>query len=394
MPVAVTPAKPGAHYFVFDLKGKGGYQASRLCEWHTGEPCPNGQPTRMTTHRQGVAFVGCRALSLASQLSVPHLIVLIDTEEEFDWSKPFDRSAVGVEHVEELYRVQNIMETEKITPAYLLDYPIAANQKSADYFRKLASDGRAEIGAQLHPWVTPPHDEVVNDFNSHPGNLPAALERDKIRLLCDTIEANVGVKPKTYKAGRYGIAHQSFAALSEFGFTVDTSSMPGFDLRHEGGPDYSGYPAYAYATGDTGQIIEMPTTGGFIGVLRRYGPQLYRLNTSQFGRAMRLEAILSRLNINARIRLSPEGYSLHELQALTRTLHKQGNRLFTLNFHSPSIAVGHTGYAQTIAARDALLHTIQNYLCWFRDELGGAFTTPQVLAEQWRPDVLSGIITH
>ncbi len=332
----------------------------------------------------GLPYKGRQALSLALSLPQPHLIVVVDTEEEFDWSKPFSRASVDVEHVQELYRVQNIFDAQNIIPTYLLDYPVAATAKSAAYFRDLYITDRAEIGAQLHPWVTPPHDEDVNTHNSYPGNLPVALEREKIRRLCDIIETNVGVKPATYKAGRYGIAHQSLVALRELGVTVDTSSMPGFDCSEDGGPDYSRYPTHAYATDDTHQLIEMPTTGGFVGFGRRYGPELHHLANSKFGRTLRLEGIFSRLNLNARVRLSPEGYRFSELQALTRTLLQQGDRLFTLNFHSPSVAVGYTSYAKTIAARDTLLRTIDLYTSWFRDELGGVFTTPQHCYEMWK----------
>ncbi len=333
---------------------------------------------------RGLPYRGRQALSLELSLAQPHLIIIVDTEEEFDWSRPFSRSSVGVEHVQELYRVQEIFDAQKITPTYLLDYPVAATAKSAALFRALHTAGRAEIGAQLHPWVTPPHDEVINTYNSYPGNLPAALEREKIRILCEAIEVNIGTKPKTYKAGRYGISHHTLVALREFGLTIDTSSMPGFDCSDDGGPDYSRYPTYAYATDETRQLIEIPTTGGFVGFGRRYGQQLYHLANSKPGRLLRLEGIFSRTNLNARIRLSPEGYSLAELQALTRTLIGQGDRLFTFNFHSPSVAVGYTNYAKTIAARDALLRTITLYTSWFRDELGGVFTTPQACFEMWQ----------
>ena len=64
--------------------------------------------------------------------------------------------------------------------------------------------GRAEVGAHLHPWVTPPAEEEVTRFNSYAGNLPLSLESSKIARLVEAIEASFGRRPIVYKAGRYG----------------------------------------------------------------------------------------------------------------------------------------------------------------------------------------------
>ena len=60
------------------------------------------------------------------------------------------------------------------------------------------------MGAHLHPWVTPPHEEVVCLVNSYPCNLPDDLERRKLRVLSDAIEARLGRRATVYKAGRHG----------------------------------------------------------------------------------------------------------------------------------------------------------------------------------------------
>jgi hypothetical protein len=66
--------------------------------------------------------------------------------------------------------------------------------------------GTAEIGVQLHPWVNPPHDEDVNQFNSFAGNLPYELERAKFLKLHETIIRNFGAVPLIYRAGAMGWA--------------------------------------------------------------------------------------------------------------------------------------------------------------------------------------------
>src|SRR5690606_9158651 len=105
--------------------------------------------------------------------------------------------------------------------------------------RAWAAEGRAIVGAHLHPWVSPPHDEDVNARNSYPGNLPAALERAKLERLRDEIEARIGQRPVVYKAGRYGFGPHTADALAALGFEIDLSGCPAFDHSADGGPDYA-----------------------------------------------------------------------------------------------------------------------------------------------------------
>lgn len=40
----------------------------------------------------------------------PKLIVVIDTEEEFDWNAPADRAKTGVTAMDSIYRAQDIFD--------------------------------------------------------------------------------------------------------------------------------------------------------------------------------------------------------------------------------------------------------------------------------------------
>jgi hypothetical protein len=62
----------------------------------------------------------------------------------------------------------------------VIDYPVAVQDVAALPLKAIQEAGRAEIGAQLHPWVTPPYEEEVNARNSYPGNLPRDPEAAKL----------------------------------------------------------------------------------------------------------------------------------------------------------------------------------------------------------------------
>jgi hypothetical protein len=86
-----------------------------------------------------------------------------------------------------------------------------------------------------------------------------------------------------------------------------------------------------------------------------------------------------------RIILTPEGISFEEQRRLTRALLRQGHRVFSFAYHSPSLAPGNTPYVRTEADLGAFLKRIEQYLNFFFEEVGGRAATPfevKALAEQ------------
>ena len=147
----------------------------------------------------------------------PILTVVIHTEEEFDWDKPHDRNATGVAHMRHIHRAQAVFDEFGIVPNYVVDYPIATKREAFEPLKAFADSGRALIGAHLHPWVSPPFDEEVNARNSFPGNLPRALEYEKLRVLTEQITTTFGTRPLTYLAGRYGFGPNTGEILEDAG---------------------------------------------------------------------------------------------------------------------------------------------------------------------------------
>jgi hypothetical protein len=130
----------------------------------------------------------------------PQLLVFIDTEEEFDWGRSFSSDARGVTAMKHQWRAQTIFDRYGVKPVYLVDYPVASQPAGYSPLREFLADGRCDIGAHLHPWVTPPAEEDVTDEHSFACNLPRDLEHRKLAILKETIERNLGVAPTIYRA--------------------------------------------------------------------------------------------------------------------------------------------------------------------------------------------------
>lgn len=271
----------------------------------------------------------------------PRFLVTVDTEEEFDWSKPLTRDQHGLEHVPWLARFQTFCESEGVVPVYLVDWPIAQSAEAAAILRPAVAAGKAEIGVQLHPWVNPPFDEALTPENSYAGNLPPALERAKLTALRDAIEGNFGVAPASYRAGRYGAGPSTAGILRDNEIAVDTSVRPHFNYR-PAGPDYRAHPLAPYWLDDEKTLLELPLTTLFWGLLRRQGGWIY----PALWRVPQLRGLLSRLALLERIPLTPEGTGVEEaIRGIDMAL-DDGLPLLVLSFHSPSLQPGHTPYVR------------------------------------------------
>ena len=275
-------------------------------------------------------------------LGSPRFVLTVDTEEEFDWNKPFSRDGHGTTHLKEVPRFQAMCDDAGIKPVYLVDYPVTQDGFGAELLGGYAKAGRAEIGVQLHPWVNPPFAEEVSARNSFACNLPPELERAKLAQLHTAIISRMGVRPDCYRAGRYGAGALTPQILQDLGIAIDTSVRACFDYSREGGPNYAQHPVNPYWI-EHGSLLELPVTTVFAGAIRAAGNVVFgHWFESQAARSM-----LARSNMLERIALTPEGIPVEKaLEGIDLAL-REGVKVINLSFHSPSLAVGHTPYVRS-----------------------------------------------
>ena len=280
----------------------------------------------------------------------PRFWVTIDTEEDFDWAAPFARTGYRLDSVPALAECQSYFDRAGVRPIYLVDWPIVTDDRAVDILGAATADGRCEIGAQLHPWVTPPHEEEVGERNSYTGNLPAALQRAKMTALRDGIQDRFGVTPLVYRAGRYGIGPETAAMLAELGFRCDTSVRSGFDYRSGHGPDYRDAPLLPWwvSTGP-GDVLEVPVTTVFGGLFGRAGSRLYHRLARQ---GTHIGAALARFGLVERIALTPEGIPAERACRAIDIALAQRIPVLNFSFHSPSLQPGNTPYVRCDADLD------------------------------------------
>ena len=98
---------------------------------------------------------------------------------------------------------------------------------------------------------------------------PPAVERAKIEALTSLFVHTFGTRPRSFRAGRFGIGGASLGILADLGYTVDSSVTPFIDWSGAGpgAPDFRQAPFIPYhpdphapATAGQGPVWEIPVT--------------------------------------------------------------------------------------------------------------------------------------
>lgn len=191
-------------------------------------------------------------------------IITVDVEADNQWSKEMTDV---ISNVFELPRFHKLVRKFGFKPTYLVSYEVANNEMAANMLRVWQGSGEAEIGAHLHPWSTPPFGD-----NDKYKRFPSELEGDELKLklesLTKVITEKIGVKPSSYRAGRWGFDNRQIKILSELGYVADCSISPKVDWSKNNnvtpggsGPNWSfeSIKPHVLESGDS-KILEVPMT--------------------------------------------------------------------------------------------------------------------------------------
>src|SRR5207249_7380552 len=172
------------------------------------------------------------------------------------------RHDVTVENIQELRTPAALFNRLGVRATYFTTYQVAADPKAADVMREVTEGGRAEIGAHLHPWNTPPLTEAFVPRNSMLKNLPADLQLAKLRHLTAALEEAFERTPRSFRAGRYGLGPDTVASLVACGYAVDSSVSPFANLETvDDGPTFVGAPIMPYRLGSDRDVRQPDPDG-------------------------------------------------------------------------------------------------------------------------------------
>lgn len=201
-------------------------------------------------------------------------IITVDTEADNQWQRSKNISLENIKHIP---RFQELCQKYNFNPTYLVTYEVATDNTSSNILSTLAKDNKAEIGAHLHPWTTPPYTRDMEWEMTHhrfPSELPLEELGQKIRSLTEGIKSKFNIEPKSFRAGRWGFDSNVARVIKEYGYIADSSITPGIswkrttgDPKGVGGPNYKNAQIVPYElsidnileNGKSG-VIEIPMT--------------------------------------------------------------------------------------------------------------------------------------
>lgn len=303
-------------------------------------------------------------------LKNPYLIITIDTEEGFDWSKPFSRKNYITQTLfDHDFYMTGFYTAHNIRPISLVSYPILDDTDCQRLLKKYLNEKIYYLGTHLHSWVTPPFEEELSKFNSFAHNLTADLEFTKLKTLTEKFTEIVSSKPLFYKAGRYGISQRSYEFLEKLGYKYDFTPFAKRDFRHEFGCDFSNIDNKPYYPLDNKSIISYPATADYTGYFKN-NLFLSKIFHNKLLSYFKIKGIFSRLNLFDFVPLTPEGVTENEMKLLTKSLIAGGQQYFHLSYHASSFTIKGNPYAKNKQEIKNIEEKIKNYIQFFQ-EIGG-----------------------
>ena len=297
-------------------------------------------------------------------MSVPSLLVGIDTESDNQWTAAA-RAAPTFENLYALPTLHELFRRHGVRPTYLITWPVARDARSAEILRAMRESGTAEIGAHHHAWETPPCQPGDVYTHAYASTLPGAQFEAQLEQLTGAIEEAVGERPVSYRSGRFGFSADHVAALERHGYQVDSSVAPLFCERHKGGPDFADatlrpyFLAYDSAVRPgTSQVLEVPVSCG----LSRRWPRALQVAWTRAPRPYTSKRYLKKLGVVRPMWLRPSYSSQEDMIALARRLAEEGEPALNVIFHSSEIVPGGSPYNRTAAEVDAFLGRLDRFL--------------------------------
>ena len=294
------------------------------------------------------------------------LVITIDTEED-QWNHWEEK--VSVTNVSALTQLQAVFDKYGFTPTYLVNYPVAADPGASKILEKILNRGRCEIGTHLHPWNTPPIREAKNKKNSMLGNLSYELQLEKIFFATDFIEKRFGLRPISFRAGRWGLGRNTIRALMSCGYQVDTSVTPFLSWEADGGPPFVSEtidPYFINLTNETlGQIdenaiLEIPATIGYSRWPFKRMRSIERM-IEDLPACLHAKGLANRLNIVRKISLDPEAENIGNMLLLSRLAIEKGIKVLNVFFHSNSLVPGLSPFIKTETELNELYDRLSRY---------------------------------
>jgi hypothetical protein len=295
------------------------------------------------------------------------VLMTVDTEEAWDWSGPYPTARYSVEHVSRLGSFQSVCERHGMRPTYFANYAVMADDRARSTMLELARRPDVEIGMHIHPWNTPPVvlESPVVPRDTYLHTRPDSEIREKLEA---TYEAflGAGLRPTSFRGGRYSTGGAIHRFLREAGFVADCSIVPYTRWSELGSPDFSHdgvMPRRIAPSTVAGQPLwEIPQSAGFTRGPFGLWAGLHNAVEHSSLRHLRLIGAADRLGLVRRVWLNFEMGSVSDWVPFLQRLRRMQVPVVTLTVHSSSLFVGPGPYTRTVEHERSIAEKIEGVL--------------------------------
>jgi hypothetical protein len=304
----------------------------------------------------------------------PAFLITIDTEGDNLWAHP-DRTTT--ENALFLPRFQALCEEHGLKPTYLVNYEMAMDARLVWFAKEATQAGKAEVGAHLHAWNTPPVKPLTDDdhrYHPYLTEYPEQLMAEKLAQMRQLLEDRFETRMISHRGGRWAFDARYARVLIANGFLVDCSVTPHISWRRSGaqpaginGPDFRRFPEQPYwidpadvSRPGASELLEVPMT------IRAARRPMRRL----LGRIPGVRGYLHRHRPEKRW-LRPNGYNLSDMLQLCDEVRDNGHSYAMFMLHSSELMPGSSPTFESAASIERLYAHLRALFRYAQDHFRG-----------------------
>ncbi len=309
-----------------------------------------------------------------------HFIITVDTEADNQWARGQD---LTLKNIPLLPRFQELCTKYGFPVTYLITHEVAADQSSVQVLKPYLDAGTAEIGSHLHSWSNPPYGTDIAWERKHhpfPHELSPEMLKAKLETLTWTITEKFGIRPVSYRSGRWGFDGKVAAELIAQGYLVDCSVTPKIswkktkgDPNKNGGSDFRRaflYPYYIDTTDVTkkgvSKLIEVPLSVLYTGLISSEKSALTRwfsLIPDSF-----IKKVFNKIFFRVKTLRIFHDTDHSDFVNMLRSAQKNDLPVLEFMIHSSELAPGCSPYNKTEEAVEHAYWLLEDMLSYFRDQ--------------------------
>jgi hypothetical protein len=295
---------------------------------------------------------------------MPQVLVTVDTEEAWDWAGPFPTHGYSLDHIFRLCEFQELCSKYDMRPTYFANYAVMADSKTSEVMMKISLESGAEVGMHIHPWNTPPIIDLRNILprDTYLHNAADEQVQSKMQSVLDAHLA-AGVRPTSFRGGRYSSSTAIQNFLIRNGFKADCSIVPYSRWKESGSPDYRSRDIFPRRIDvqavKGGGLWEIPLSLGFTRKPFGLWAKFYDfVENSALGK-LRTIGIVERVGIVSRVWLNFETDGDRKWERFLKLLLEMQVPTITITVHSTALFSGLTPYTRDLVDEKRMFERIE-----------------------------------